>query len=297
MIPFIRDFPFAYGVAQPLSPNIRRVIAPNPGPFTFTGTGTFLVGRGEVAVIDPGPDDPAHLQALLQALESERVTHVLVTHHHMDHSPMARPLADHFGAQILGRPAATTAEDGGAARLEAGDDPDFRPDVEIQDGWRLHGPGWTLTALHTPGHTTNHFCYALEEEHALMCGDHVMAWSTSIVSPPEGHMGQYLASLERILRMGFRTLYPAHGPQIDDPAPFIEAYIAYRRRRETQILERLMSGPTTIREIVEDLYRDVERRLHPAAMHMVLAHLIDLTERGLTTATPSATLQAQYALA
>jgi glyoxylase-like metal-dependent hydrolase (beta-lactamase superfamily II) len=297
MIPFVRDFAFAYGVAQALSPTIRRVIARNPGPFTFTGTGTFIVGRGRVAVVDPGPDDPEHFQALLRALDGETVSHVLVTHHHMDHSPLARALADQFGAELCGRPAVMTAEDGGAVRLEAGDDPFFRPDVEIGDGWQARGPGWTLTALHTPGHTVNHFCYAVAEENALLCGDHVMAWSTSIVSPPEGHMGRYLESLERILGLDFAVLYPAHGPHLEGPRAFIKAYIAHRRAREAQILACLAVGPRTIRALVEDLYREVERRLHPAAMHMILAHLIDLTERGVTVATPAPTLQAEYSLA
>lgn len=297
MIPFLKDFDPTYGIAQSLSPRLRRVVARNPGPFTYTGTGTYIVGRGVVAVIDPGPDDPTHLAALKLALDGETVSHVLVTHHHMDHSPLARPLADHFNAPLYGRPAAQLAEDGGAVRLEAGDDPYFRPDIEIADGWTAGGPDWTLEALHTPGHTTNHFCYAVAEDRALLCGDHVMAWSTSIVSPPEGHMGQYLASLERIQGRNFKTLYPAHGPQLDEPGPFIAEYIAHRRRREAQVIEQLQFGRNTIRAMVDDLYRDVERRLHPAAMHMVWAHMIDLTERGVTVASPAPTLQAEYSLA
>lgn len=296
MIPFDRTFDFEYGVAKQVSPQLRRVVARNPGPFTFTGTGTYIVGHDTVAVVDPGPDDAEHFQALLWALQGETVSHVLVTHHHMDHSPLAGALADHFGATLCGRPAAMTAEDGGAVRLEAGDDPFFIPDVEINDGWKASGPGWTLEALHTPGHTTNHFCYALAEERALLCGDHVMAWSTSIVSPPEGHMGQYLASLERIRRLDFRVLYPAHGPRLELPSLFIEVYIDHRRHREAQIIARLGVGPCTIRALVDDIYRDVERSLHPAGMHMILAHLIDLTERGVTVATPSATLQAEFSL-
>lgn len=296
-IPFITTFDFEYGAATDLAPTIRRVIARNPGPFTFAGTGTFLVGHGTVAVVDPGPDDPEHFAALLRALDGETVSHVFVTHHHMDHSPLARRLADHYGAALCGRPAVVTAEDGGAVRLEAGDDPHFRPDVLIEDGWQAHGADWTLTALHTPGHTSNHFCYAVAQENALLCGDHVMAWSTSIVSPPEGHMGRYLESLERIRDRDFATLYPAHGPHIVDPRAFIAAYIAHRRAREAQILARLAEGPNTIRALVEELYRGVERRLHPAAMHMILAHLIDLTERGVTVAAPAPTLRAEYALA
>lgn len=297
MIPFLKDFDPTYGVTQTLSPRLRRVVARNPGPFTYTGTGAYIVGRGVVAVIDPGPDDPVHLEALKRALDGETVSHVLVTHHHLDHSPLARALADDFGAPLYGRPAASLPEDGGAVRLEAGDDPNFRPDIEIADGWTAKGPGWTLEALHTPGHTTNHFCYAVGEDRALLCGDHVMAWSTSIVSPPEGNMGQYLANLERIQRRDFGVLYPAHGPHLADPGPFIAAYIAHRKRREAQVLEQLQRGRRTIRAMVDDLYRDVERRLHPAAMHMVWAHLIDLTERGVTIASPAPTLQADYSLA
>lgn len=297
MIPFIRNFDVEYGVARQISPRLRRIVARNPGPFTWTGTGSLIVGQGQVCVVDPGPDDQEHFAALLRALKGETVTHVLVTHHHIDHSPLGRRLADHFGAQLCGRAGTITAEDGGAIRLEAGDDLDFRPDVEIEDGWTASGPGWTLKALHTPGHTSNHVCYELAEERALLCGDHVMAWSTSIVSPPEGHMGQYVRSLERIRSLDFRVLYPTHGPQIDAPRDFIGAYIAHRKAREAEILSLLSHTPTTIPSLVANLYRDVERRLHPAATHMVLAHLIDLTERGIVRAAPAATPGSVFFLA
>ena len=191
MIPFVRDMDFAYGRADQVSPLIRRVIADNPGPFTFTGTGTYLVGSGEVAVIDPGPDDPGHLEALERALEGERVTAILTTHTHLDHSPLAAVLAEATGAPIHGLPAPRIEE--AAVRLDEGHDRGFRPDVLVADGDRISGAGWTLEAVTTPGHASNHLCYALIEENALFSGDHVMGWSTTVVSPPDGDMADYLA--------------------------------------------------------------------------------------------------------
>ncbi|PWE16974.1 MBL fold metallo-hydrolase [Marinicauda salina] len=279
-IPFKRDFDFEYGRCDQLTPRVRRVVAPNPGPFTYTGTGVYIVGRGEVAVIDPGPVIEDHIAALDAALEGERVACVLVTHHHLDHSPLAAPLADKHGCRVHGMTPAPTEPSGGEVRIEAGDDHGFSPDVLIADGARFEGPGWTLEAMHTPGHTSNHVCFALAEENALFCGDHVMGWSTSVVSPPDGHMGDYIAQLERIRAAGFDRLWPTHGPPVDDPAPFLDAYIDHRRGREAQILAEIAAGRTRIRDMVEAMYADVDKRLHPAAAHSVLAHLIHLVERG-----------------
>ena len=277
-IPFVRSFDAEPGRCDRVSPLIRRVLADNPGPFTYTGTGVYIVGMGEVAVIDPGPVTPAHAAALDRALGGERVTDIFVTHHHSDHSPLARPLADRHGATVHGlRPPAPVADDLAAA-MEAGEDPEFRPDRAIGDGETVAGPGWTIQAIHTPGHTSNHVCYALREENALFSGDHIMGWATSVVIPPDGHMGDYLASLEKVAARGFATIWPTHGPPVTDPAPFVRAYIDHRLARERQVLGQVMAGQTRIRDIVETLYTDIDPRLHPAAAMSVLAQMIRLVE-------------------
>ena len=280
MIPFVKDFDPEYGVCRRVSPRIRRVVANNPGPFTFTGTGTYIVGNGTVAVIDPGPDDGAHLEALLAAVEGETVSHVLVTHTHRDHAPLARPFADAVGALVLAArpPARETHASGG---LDEAEDQTFRPDVILNDGDRLAGPDWTLETLATPGHASNHLAFALIEENALFSGDHVMGWATSVVAPPDGDMGAYMDSLERVAARGFDTLWPTHGAPVTDVAPFLTAYKAHRLEREAQILARLAAADRTIAEMVPGLYAAVDERLWPAASLSVLAHLIDLVRRGV----------------
>ena len=280
MIPFVKDFDPEYGVCRRVSPRIRRVVANNPGPFTFTGTGTYIVGNGTVAVIDPGPDDGAHLEALLAAVEGETVSHVLVTHTHRDHAPLARPFADAVGALVLAArpPARETYASGG---LDEAEDQTFRPDVILNDGDRIAGPDWTLETLATPGHASNHLAFALIEENALFSGDHVMGWATSVVAPPDGDMGAYMDSLERVAARGFETLWPTHGAPVTDVAPFLTAYKAHRLEREAQILARLAAGDRTIAEMVPGLYAAVDERLWPAASLSVLAHLIDLVRRGV----------------
>ena len=279
MIPLVKDFDPEYGVCRRVSPRIRRVTANNPGPFTFTGTGTYIVGNGTVAVIDPGPDDPAHLEALLAAVEGETVSHVLVTHTHRDHAPLARPFANAVGALVLAaRPPARETPVSGA-RDEA-EDQTFRPDVILNDGDRIAGPDWTLETLATPGHASNHLAFALIEENALFSGDHVMGWATSVVAPPDGDMGAYMDSLERVTARKFDTLWPTHGAPVTDVAPFLTAYKAHRLAREAQILSRLEAGDRTISAMVPVLYAAVDERLWPAASLSVLAHLIDLTRRG-----------------
>ena len=296
-IPFKREFDFEYGRCDTLSPLVRRVIAPNPGPFTFTGTGVYIVGRGTVAVIDPGPVMPEHEAALARALEGETVSHVLITHHHLDHSPMAPRLAEKYGAKTYGKRPVQTAPCGGEVRMEAGDDTGFKPDIEIEDGAVFSGPDWTLQSLHTPGHTSNHMCYALKEENILFSGDHVMAWSTSVVSPPDGDMGDYIAQLERIRARGFDRIWPTHGPAVEDPNAFLAAYIEHRRQRERQILAEIEAGRTRIREMVASMYADVDKRLHPAAAHSVLAHIVHLVKQGRITTPGEADLEAEYRLA
>lgn len=300
MIPFVRDFDFVYGRRDQASQLIQRVVADNPGPFTGTGTGTYIVGRAEpgasVAVIDPGPTDEAHLAALLEAVEGQAVTHILVTHTHRDHAPLARPLAAATGATILAArsPARTQHVSGGS---DEDDDNEFQPDVILNDGEVIVGEGWTIEAIFTPGHASNHVAFALKEENALFSGDHVMGWSTTVVAPPDGSMRDYMASLDKVIARDFDTIWPTHGPPIRDVKPFLEAYRAHRLDREAQIVARLRAGDRTIAQMVGVLYAAVDKKLWPAASLSVLAHLIKLVEEGVATATPSPTLSAEFRLA
>ncbi|MET0546244.1 MAG: MBL fold metallo-hydrolase [Caulobacterales bacterium] len=278
-IPFVRDIKFEYGVPEQVSPLVRRVIANNPGPFTYTGTGVYIIGHGEVAVIDPGPELESHLDALKATLKGERVTHVLVTHSHMDHSPLAHPLANLYGAKVYaGGPVIPTECE---VRLEAGDDLRFKPDVTIRDGDIFKGPGWTIEAIATPGHTSNHFCYALKEENAAFSGDHIMGWSTTVISPPDGDMGDYLASLQKILDRNFQTVWPTHGPPIRETRAFVQAYIDHRKERDAQIMQQLREGETRIPDMVAKIYANVDKRLHAAACHSVLAHMLHFVREGV----------------
>lgn len=296
-IPFVKDMTFEYGVPQQVSPLIRRVVASNPGPFTYLGTGVYIVGRGHVAVIDPGPDQPGHLDVLLEAVKGETVTHIFVTHGHMDHSPAARPLAEATGARIYacGMPVKPTESE---VRMEAGDDLGFRPDVAIEDGQRFHGDGWSIEAVFTPGHTSHHVAYALLDENALFTGDHIMGWSTTVISPPDGDMTAYLESLRKVRDRGFAALWPTHGPPVtNDVSGFVQAYIDHRLAREAQIVAQLQQGRATIREMVPFMYADVDKRLHPAACHSVLAHMIHLVRTGRVRVAGEHGIDAPYALA
>ena len=277
MIPYVREIDIEYGRSDRVSPLIRRVTANNPGPFTFKGTGTYIVGQGQVAVIDPGPDDPAHLEAILAAVAGETVSHILITHHHSDHSPLAGALKAATGATIYGcAVAGHEAEDTGEVKMEAGHDLDFRPDVSLCGGGTVSGAGWTMEAIPTPGHTSNHICFSFAEENACFTGDHIMGWSTTVITPPDGDMTDYLASLDDIRARGFETLWPTHGPPIRDADAFIAAYIAHRHERVEQILDALKAGPGRIRDLVPRLYADVDTRLHPAAARSMLAAIIHL---------------------
>jgi glyoxylase-like metal-dependent hydrolase (beta-lactamase superfamily II) len=291
-IPFVRDLKFAYGEADQVSPLIRRVIAENPGPFTFLGTGVYIIGTDEVAVIDPGPDLDKHFEALKRALDGRRVTHVLTTHTHLDHSPLAHPLAEWAGCKVYGRPDPTGTHPG--ASLEEDGQEGFAPDVLVNDGDTFAGAGWTLEAITTPGHMSNHVCYALKEENALFSGDHIMGWSTTVISPPDGNMGDYYRSLEKIRQRGFDTLWPTHGPAVKDVNAFIDAYVAHRRAREEAILARLKAGDTLIPAMVKVIYKDVDARLHAPAAHSVLAHMIHLVEGGRAKADGPFTLTTHY---
>jgi glyoxylase-like metal-dependent hydrolase (beta-lactamase superfamily II) len=294
-IPFVRDIKFEYGAPQEVSPLIRRVVAHNPSPFTYLGTGVYIIGRGEVAVIDPGPDQPGHLDVLLSAIGGEKVTHILVTHGHMDHSPMAGPLSRATGAPIFAAGGVMQAADHGV-EVEAGDDDAFAPDNIVEDGQFFAGPGWTLEAVFTPGHTSNHMCYALREENALFSGDHIMGWSTTVITPPDGDMGAYYASLNKVLDRNYDVLWPTHGPPVRAVRPFIEAYIAHRHDREAQILERLAAGQRHIADMVPIMYAAVDKRLYPAASHSVLAHLIHMVRAGRVACAGAPSLQSAYSL-
>lgn len=281
MIPYVRDIDVEYGRCDHVSPLIRRVTANNPGPFTFKGTGTYIVGRGEVAVIDPGPDDSAHLEAILKAVAGERVTHILITHHHSDHSPLAGPLQARTGAPIYGCAVESHDEDDGGVKMEAGHDTGFAPDISLCGGGQvIQGAGWTMEAIATPGHTSNHICFGFKEENACFTGDHIMGWSTTVITPPDGDMTDYLASLDEIRRRQFDVLWPTHGPPIRDVDAFIAAYAEHRQERLDQLTEALKAGPAKIRDLVPRLYADVDARLHPAAARSMLAGMIHLVRQG-----------------
>lgn len=277
-VPFIAEPSVEHGVALPVSPLVRRVVAPNPGPFTYTGTGTYIVGRGTVAVIDPGPDDAAHITALKRVLTGEQVSHILITHTHKDHSPGSRPLKAATGAVIAGCAPLRPRDEG--PRVEEGFDTDYAPDSVLADGEAVTGPGWTLRAVHTPGHTSNHLCFALEQERALFTGDHVMGWSTTVIAPPDGDMAAYMQSLRKLLDRDDAIYWPTHGKPVERPRPFVRALIAHRRQREGQILALLAEAPASIPVMVQRLYASIPKALHGAAGRSVLAHLIDLEARG-----------------
>lgn len=294
-IPYRREFAFEYGRLEPVAPGVRRVVANNPGPFTFRGTGTYVIGEGEVAVIDPGPDLPEHVAALLAGLGDERVTHILVTHTHRDHSPAARPLKEATGAPTYGfGPHAGGRR--GEPGSEEGGDWDFIPDIAIADGAEIAGRNWRFEAVHTPGHTSNHLCFGLADSGILFSGDHVMGWSTSVIAPPDGDMAAYMASLDKLQQRHDRVYWPTHGPAITEPERHVRAFIAHRREREAGIIDCLKTGSETPAQIVDRLYAGLNPALRGAAGRSVLAHLIDLIGRGIVIADGPATTAAHYRL-
>jgi glyoxylase-like metal-dependent hydrolase (beta-lactamase superfamily II) len=290
-----RELEFEYGKVAEVTPLIRRVVARNPSAFTLHGTGTYIVGRGRVAVIDPGPDDAAHVRALIDAVRGETVSQILVTHTHRDHSPAAAAFKAATGAPTYGfgphGSGRLDAEgEGEGEEVEEGGDRDFVPDVRMREGDAVSGPGWRLEAVYTPGHTSNHLCFSLPEEATLFPGDHVMGWSTTIVSPPDGDMKRYIESLEKLTRRQEKRYWPTHGPAIEAPVVHVRALIAHRRQREAQIEACLKDGVGEIPAMVARMYTDVPKHLHKAAERSVLAHLIHMVETGRarTDGTPRA---------
>ncbi len=267
------------GVAQMQHPLIRRVLAPNPSAFTYTGTQTYLVGHRDVAVIDPGPDLPDHVDAIVRAVDGVRVRAIVCTHTHRDHSPAARILAERTGAPIIGC-APLVIEDGGP-RADASFDATYAPDEVLGEGGLLSGDGWTIEAVATPGHTSNHICYAVPEAQALLSGDHVMGWSTTVIAPPDGDMAAYMDSLEKLIAREQDAMYfPAHGEPIERPQRFVRGLMGHRKQREGQILRLLEKQIGDVADMVQSMYVGVDPRLHGAAGLSVLAHLIDLQLRG-----------------
>ena len=273
------------GIPMTLEPLVMRVLAPNPSPYTGTGTQTHIVGTRDLAVIDPGPDTREHIDALLAAIDGRSVKAIVVTHHHRDHTPGTRPLAAATGAPIVG-PAAFAINDDGP-RADAAFDADYVPDRILGEGDLVAGEGWTLEAIATPGHTSNHLAYALPEAQdaagALFSGDHVMGWSTTVVSPPDGDMTAYMASLEKLLHRSERIYYPGHGDAINQPQRLVRGMLGHRKQREGQILRLLRTGPATITEMVARMYVGLDPRLVGAAERSVLAHLYDLDQRDLVS--------------
>lgn len=267
------------GIPETLEPLVARLLAGNASAYTYTGTQSYLVGAAEIAVIDPGPEDAVHTQAILDALAGRSLTAIVITHTHRDHSPGARALKAATGAPIVGCAPLVIEDDG--VRSDAAFDHDYAPDRVLTDGESLGGQGWTLTAVATPGHTSNHLCFALPESGALFSGDHVMGWSTSIVSPPDGNMGDYMRSLEKLQGREDRVYYPGHGDPITNPKRLVRGMIGHRKQREGQILRLLREAPTTIPDMVAKMYVGLDPRLVPAAERSVLAHLIDLGDRAL----------------
>lgn len=298
-IPFVRELDAKPGECLQVTPRTRRIIAGNPGPFTFTGSGSYLIGAPEIAVIDPGPDDKVHLERLLHAAGPGRITHILVTHTHLDHCGGAAALKAATGAPVFAYGPHGPAIDGSGAgapvrldeagaELEEGADRSFRPDAALRHGDVLTGPDWTIEVLHTPGHTSNHLCFALKEDGALFTGDHVMGWSTSVILPPDGDMADYMASLEMLRTRPETSLWPTHGPPIREPEVFLRALIAHRRGREEQVRSALAQGPKDLASLVAHIYADVDKRLHPAAARMMTAHLIRMAEAGEIACDPPA---------
>ena len=282
-IPFIHKYDFEYAKLEPVSPLIRRVTARNPSGFTFHGTNTYIIGHGEIAVLDPGPLMDEHIEALKHLLAKETVNHILVTHTHVDHSPAAAPLKEFWQAKSYGYGPHGAGKQEEGVQIEAGGDMDFEPDIRVTDGDQIRGNGWTIDCLYTPGHTSNHICFALLEEKALFTGDHVMGWSTSVIGPPDGDMTSYMESLEKLLLRQDEVYWPAHGTCIRNVKSFVNAFIKHRLEREQQILQCLEAGYTAVTDMVPVIYTETDPRMYGAAARSVLAAMIRMIDTGQVT--------------
>jgi len=299
-IPFDKSFALTPNQVQDVAPGVRAVAADNPGPFTFKGSVSYVVGRDQVAIIDPGPDDPSHVAALLEAVRGETVTHVFVTHTHRDHSPAAAMVKAATGATVLAQGPhrlARPLHTGEVRRLDASADLDFRPDVALVDGETVSGQGWTLEAVTTPGHTANHMAFAFREANLLFAGDHVMAWSTTIVAPPDGAMTDYMASLHKLARRSEPLYLSGHGAPVRDAPRYVQYLIRHRQAREGSILHRLAKSEADIPTIVRAVYIGLDPRLAGAAALSVLAHMEELVARGAVITEGPPSIAGRYRLA
>ena len=299
-IPFDKSFGLEPDRVQEMAPGVRAIVADNPGPFTYKGTISYIVGRGQVAIIDPGPDDAAHIAALLDAVRGETVTHIFVTHTHRDHSPAAAKVKAVTGAKVFAQGphrSARPLHTGEVRRLDASADLDFRPDIALADGEIVSGAGWTLQAVATPGHTANHMAFAFKESNLLFAGDHVMAWSTTIVAPPDGAMTDYMASLHKLARRSEPLYLSGHGAPVREAPRYVQHLIRHRQARETSILHRLAKGEADIPTIVRAVYIGLDPRLIGAAALSVLAHLEELVARGAVVTEGPPSVAGTYRLA
>lgn len=293
-IPFLTEPELEYGEVVEMAPGLRRVVANNPSKFTYRGTGTYIVGQGRVAIVDPGPDDADHIAAVLAAVDGEQVDVLLITHTHRDHSPAARAVTEATGAVAYGFGPHPAADDDDGKSEERGDI-EFAPDAAVIHGDVVEGPGWSFECLYTPGHISNHIAYRWREAAGVFTGDHIMGWSTTVIPPPDGNMTDYLASLRLLADSpGDRVYWPTHGPPVTQPQALVEALYSHRLDRERQILACLATGPKTISEMVEVMYADVAPELHEPASRSVLAHLIAMTGDGRVGSHGESTAKTMY---
>ncbi len=299
-VPFNRDFPLKPGVVEQVRPGVRRLLCDNPSPFTFTGTVSYILGEGKVAIVDPGPDNEAHATALLDAVRNETVTHILVTHTHCDHSPNTKRIKAATGATVYAEGphrASRPRFESEKHSPESGADREFAPDIRVRDGEMIEGPGWLLQAVTTPGHTANHMAFAWPERKILFAGDHVMGWSTSIVAPPDGSMIDYMASLDKLAAREEDLYFCGHGPEIPEAQRYVRFLIRHRKAREASIVHRLAKGQADIPAMVRAIYIGIDPRLIRAAGYSVLAHLEDLVARGVVATDGDPVIGGTYRLA
>ena len=298
-VPFNRDFPLVPGVVEEVRPGVRRILCNNPSPFTFSGTVSYILGQGKVAIVDPGPDSEAHAAALLDAVRGETVSHILVTHTHRDHSPNTARIKAATGATVYAEGphrASRPRFESEKHNPESGADRDFKPDIRVRDGEVIEGEGWAVQAVATPGHTANHMAFAWRERKILFVGDHVMGWSTSIVAPPDGSMIDYMASLDRLAVRSEDLYFSGHGPEIPDAQRYVRFLIRHRKAREASILHRLAKGEADIPSLVRAIYIGIDPRLTTAAGYSVLAHLEDLVARGIVATDGDPVIGGSYRL-